>query len=253
MATKTTVPTALKKLPDPVQDKKTIDVSDDWYTVPQSKGHPPKLVPSAVKLQKLGNEKRISTKVLRIDRDDRGLTVWVKGWIGSEENPEQVKEAVVDVDYQTESIELILAKIQWGKVAYRLEQNANGNVIPVLINKRDQLSLLREMNRKRRFAVRTAITQSEVILNKKLLGFEWRNPEEIATEAHEVDLVNQDMANDNITIESIYYIMGLLGFNRDRVNQRIKTRYNKEPEQLKHAEIMELWGFCQNGGATDAK
>ncbi|MFC1745764.1 hypothetical protein ACFL35_17360 [Candidatus Riflebacteria bacterium] len=249
MVQKITPATALKKVPDPVQEKKAIDVSDDWYLVPKGRNNPPKLVPSAVKLQKLanGSEQKISTFVKRIDRDDRGLTVWVKGIIGNPENPEQVKEAVVDMDFQTESIELILSKIAYGKVSYRLQELPSGQILPVLSNSKDQLTLLREMNRIRRFGLRTLISKAEAIVHKKLLGHNWQEPEEAAAEAHEVALVNQDMGNKNVTIDSVFYVMGIAGHSRAAVEARIQQRYKKKSSELIQEEILELWKYCENG------
>ncbi|MFC1745660.1 hypothetical protein ACFL35_16835 [Candidatus Riflebacteria bacterium] len=240
----------IQKLPITKEQEKALQKpaeEDLWYTIPQ-KGLPPKLVPTAVQLQRLGNDKKISTRVLRIERDEFGCRVWVVGSYKDDEGNEISREAVCDMDYSLEAMDIILSKLQWGKVKYKMERR-NGLPFPQLVDRKDELALVRELLRLKRFSVRSCTTRAENIVIKKLLGgnFYSDNPEEKAIEAHEVDLINNDNSDDKPKLESIYYIMGLIGHGRKAVDERIRSRYKKEPAELNETELRELWSFCQNG------
>ncbi|MFC1744826.1 hypothetical protein ACFL35_12620, partial [Candidatus Riflebacteria bacterium] len=225
-----------------------------WYSIPQKAGRPAKLVPNAILLQRLGNSKKISTRVLRIERDEFGCQVWVTGSCKDEEGNEISREAVCDMDYSLEAMDIILSKLQWGRVKYKMERR-NGLPCPQLVDRKDELALLREILRLKRFSIRSCTTRAENIVIKKLLGSDFYSdyPEEKAIEAHEVDLVNQDMDNGKVTIESVFYVMAVMGFSRERIRQRIKTKFNKDAEELNQDEILELWQYCQNGDKANGK
>lgn len=62
---------------------------------------------------------------------------------------------------------------------------------PVLTEKKDQLHIIRQFNRIRRFAERIAVTKAEAIVQRKLLGADWREDEEKEHEEREVKAVDE--------------------------------------------------------------
>jgi hypothetical protein len=112
--------------------------------------------------------------------------------------PEMVKEDKVTIVYSIEFKNLL-----WDLVDKGCARHKNGCPLlkdglqlvfqdnaPVLSDPTCQLGLMRQLNRKMKFAERECVTKAEARMHKKFLNFEWRDDEEIVNEAAEVAAVS---------------------------------------------------------------
>ena len=69
--------------------------------------------------------------------------------------------------------------------------------MPVPTDASQKLDWFEYINRKRLFGDREAETKAESRIFRKLLGFEWRDKEEIEAEAEEVNIVSDGIKSDH--------------------------------------------------------
>jgi hypothetical protein len=181
---------------DPAEQlRKEIEISDrDFYAV-YDRRHGKRLIPSARVYNNWAKEAGIKTRIIEAGCDADKAWAHVKGWIGPEANPVLQREARVTIVWKTECEDLI-----WNAIAPKTDQR--GQVVkagkpytigpdgyPVLTESSNQLAIIQQLSRLKRFGERTAVTKAEAIVEKKLLGVEYREPEEITHEQRETEAV----------------------------------------------------------------
>ncbi|MFZ5861737.1 MAG: hypothetical protein ACOYXR_02635 [Nitrospirota bacterium] len=181
---------------DPAEQlRKEIEISDrDFYAV-YDRRHGKRLIPSARVYNNWAKEAGIKTRIIEAGCDADKAWAHVKGWIGVEANPVLQREARVTIVWKTECEDLV-----WNAIAPKTDHR--GQVVkagkpytigpdgyPVLTEPSDQLAIIQQLSRLKRFGERTAVTKAEAIVEKKLLGVEYREPEEITHEQQETEAV----------------------------------------------------------------
>ncbi len=181
---------------DPAEQlRKETEISDrDFYAV-YDRRHGKRLIPSARVYNNWAKEAGIKTRIIEAGCDAEKAWAHVKGWIGPEANPVLQREARVTIVWKTECEDLI-----WNVIAPKTDRD--GQVVkagkpytigpdgyPVLTEPSDQLAIIQQLSRLKRFGERTAVTKAEAIVEKKLLGVEYREPEEITHEQRETEAV----------------------------------------------------------------
>lgn len=175
--------------------KETEITEQDFYEVFDPRAGKKK-VPSARVYNNWAKEAGIKTRILEAGCDSEKAWAHVKGWIGDETNPILQREARVTILWKTELEDLV-----WNAIADK--KNRSGEIIkkgkrytigpdsyPILSSLVDQLAIIQQLSRIKRFGERTAVTKAEAIVEKKLLGVEYREPEEIKHEKREVQSVS---------------------------------------------------------------
>ncbi|MEW6682635.1 MAG: hypothetical protein AB1451_06895 [Nitrospirota bacterium] len=181
---------------DPVEQlkKETAITARDFYAVYDRRcGR--KLIPSARVYNNWAKEAGIKTRIVAAGCDTEMAWAHVKGWIGPDANPVLQREAKVTIVWRTECEDLI-----WNAIAHKTDRD--GQVVkagkpytvgpdgfPVLTEPADQLAIIQQLSRIKRFGERTAVTKAEAIVEKKLLGVEYREPDEITHEQREAQAV----------------------------------------------------------------
>ena len=181
---------------DPVEQlkKETEITARDFYAVYDRRcGR--KLIPSARVYNNWAKEAGIKTRIVAAGCDAEMAWAHVKGWIGPDANPVLQREAKVTIVWRTECEDLI-----WNAIAHKTDRD--GQVVkagkpytvgpdgfPVLTEPADQLAIIQQLSRIKRFGERTAVTKAEAIVEKKLLGVEYREPDEITHEQREAQAV----------------------------------------------------------------
>ncbi|NKE72878.1 hypothetical protein [Candidatus Manganitrophus noduliformans] len=170
--------------------KQETEITDrDFYEVYDPRIRRKKKVPSARVYNNWAKEAGIKTKILDAGCDSEKAWAHVKGWLGEEANPLLQREARVTILWKIEFESLV-----WDAIADREKKKpytVGPDGYPVLTNPADQLALIRQLSRIKRFGERTAVTKAEAIVEKKLLGVEYREPEEIRHEKREVQAVSE--------------------------------------------------------------
>jgi hypothetical protein len=183
---------------DPVEQlkKETAITARDFYAVYDRRcGR--KLIPSARVYNNWAKEAGIKTRIVAAGCDAEMAWAHVKGWIGPDANPVLQREAKVTIVWRTECEDLI-----WNAIAHKTDRD--GQVVkagkpytvgpegfPVLTEPADQLAIIQQLSRIKRFGERTAVTKAEAIVEKKLLGVEYREPDEITHEQREAEAVGE--------------------------------------------------------------
>ena len=182
---------------DPAEQlkKETAITERDFYEVYDSR-HGRRKVPSARVYNIWAKEAGIKTRIVNAGNDVEKAWAHLKGWIGEEANPVLQREARVTIFWMTEFQDLV-----WNAIAERKDKS--GRVVkkgkpytvgpdgyPVLKEPADQLAVIQQLSRIKRFGERIAVTKAEAIVEKKLLGVEYRDPEEIKHEKQEVQAVS---------------------------------------------------------------
>ncbi|MBI3606664.1 MAG: hypothetical protein HY207_01700 [Nitrospirae bacterium] len=181
---------------DPAEQlRKETEISDrDFYAV-YDRRHGKRLIPSARVYNNWAKEAGIKTRIIEAGCDADKAWAHVKGWIGPEANPVLQREARVTIVWKTECEDLI-----WNAIAPKTDHK--GQVVkagkpytigldgyPVLTEPNDQLAIIQQLSRLKRFGERTTVTKAEAIVEKKLLGVEYRESEEITHEQRETEAV----------------------------------------------------------------
>lgn len=185
--------------------KETEITTSDFYAV-YDRRHGKRLIPSARVYNNWAKEAGIKTHIIASGCDSEQAWAHVKGWIGPEANPLLQREAKVTIVWKVECEDLI-----WNAIAPKTDRD--GQIVkagksytigpdgfPVLTDPADQLAIIQQLSRIKRFGERTAVTKAEAIVEKKLLGVEYREPEEITHEQREAQAVAD--ANGETTTDS---------------------------------------------------
>ncbi|MFZ5862429.1 MAG: hypothetical protein ACOYXR_06300 [Nitrospirota bacterium] len=194
--------------PTELLKKETEITARDFYTV-YDRRHGKRLIPSARVYNNWAKEAGIKTHIIESGCDAERAWAHVKGWIGPESNPVLQREAKVTIVWKVECEDLI-----WNAVAPKTDRD--GQIVkagkpytigpdgfPVLTDPADQLAIIQQLSRIKRFGERTAVTKAEAIVEKKLLGVEYREPEEITHEQREAQAVaeaNSEAVTDSQTV-----------------------------------------------------
>ncbi|MFZ5875421.1 MAG: hypothetical protein ACOYXU_03330 [Nitrospirota bacterium] len=191
--------------PSELLKKETEITTRDFYAV-YDRRHGKRLIPSARVYNNWAKEAGIKTHIIASGCDAEQAWAHVKGWIGPEANPVLQREAKVTIVWKVECEDLI-----WNAIAPKTDRD--GQVVkpgkpytigpdgfPVLTEPTDQLAIIQQLSRIKRFGERTAVTKAEAIVEKKLLGVEYREPEEITHEQREAQAVAD--ANGETTTDS---------------------------------------------------
>ena len=200
-----------KQLPAPKTETKSLTLveqmekelseitSANFYEVP-ARGGGKRMEPDAKALQYYANKAGgIATKVLESSVNMTQATAKVQAWLKID--PAMVKEDVVTIVFEMEFQSYV-----WDYVSKGCKRHQNGcpikktsegkaiiqDGIPVLDDIIDIMELKKLMNRKMRFAERECITKAEKRLHTKLLSMEFRDPEEIESEAKDVALLSDN-------------------------------------------------------------
>lgn len=191
-----TEPTKLA-LADRVEQELQELTDRNFYIVPDGRGGN-RAEPDAKALQYYANKRGgIATQIVDAGVDAEKAWARVKAWLVEE--PKMVKEDQVTILFEAEFGRLIWDRVDKGcpnhKAGCPILKESNGQVIirnnhPILENSGDQLAVLRQLHRIIAFADRTCITKAEARLHKKLLSFEWREPDEIEHETQEAASVS---------------------------------------------------------------
>jgi hypothetical protein len=170
--------------------KQETEITDrDFYQVYDPRLRRRKKVPSARVYNNWAKEAGIKTKIVDAGCDSEKAWAHVKGWIGEEANPVLQREARVTILWKIEFESLV-----WDAIADKEKKKpytVGLDGYPILKNPADHLALIRQLSRIKRFGERTAVTKAEAIVEKKLLGVEYREPEEIRHEKREVQAVSE--------------------------------------------------------------
>jgi predicted RNA-binding Zn-ribbon protein involved in translation (DUF1610 family) len=120
----------------------------------------------------------------------------VHGWIGMHDKPQIETTEIVTInfmDYARQWIFDLLRKSPDTPISY--EPGPMGMPFPT--DGTIKLDWLSYINRKKMFADREAETKAESRIFKKLLGFEWRDKEEVEAEAEDVKIVQDGIKKEN--------------------------------------------------------
>lgn len=189
--------TALAKQPEQWEQKAlavaTEIKKEDFYRVGG------KEIPSAKVWNKWAQDAGIKTEYIRdaegkpcAGADENKAWAFVRGTRGG-----QTREACVTIVFKDELEKLVFDAIQDRTDRYTGKVYRKGKPYEIIDNKpcltqpADQIEVLREFNRIKAFGVRMATTKAEAILERKLLGADWREPEEINHETGEIEMVAQ--------------------------------------------------------------
>lgn len=181
---------------DPLEQlKKETQITErDFYEVYDPRQGKRK-VPNARVYNIWAKEASIKTRILNAGRDTEKAWAHVKGWIGKEDNPVAQREAKVTIFWKTELEDLVWNAItdrkdKYGKIVKKGKPYTIGpEGYPILKHPEDQLAIIQQLSRIKRFGERIAVTKAEAIVERKLLGIEYREPEEIKHEKQEVQAV----------------------------------------------------------------
>ena len=192
--------------PSELLKKETEITARDFYAV-YDRRHGKRLIPSARVYNNWAKEAGIKTRIVNAGCDAEQAWAHVKGWIGPEATPVLQREAKVTIVWKVECEDL-----GWNAIAPKTDRD--GQVVkagkpytigadgfPVLTEPADQLAIIQQLSRIKRFGERTAVTKAEAIVEKKLLGVEYREPEEITHEQREAQAVAE--ANGETAAETL--------------------------------------------------
>jgi hypothetical protein len=140
----------------------------------------------------------IATEIVESGIDEVHAWARVKGWPVN--TPTFVKEDQVTIVWDLEVQQLLFDRIDKGcqlhKAGCPLLLDANNQPIlgektglPILKDSREQMAIIKQVLRTKRFGDRTCITKAEARLHEKFLNIEWRDSEEIEHEASEIAIV----------------------------------------------------------------
>jgi len=178
---------------------------DDFYEVERydkKQGRTVKVKkPNARALQYEANKSGlagISTKIVDAGVNQDQGWARVQGWPVN--NPAFVKEEQVTITFSVELAQLLFDRIQKGCQYHTsgcpiVKDEKKQPIIdtktglPILEDGREQLQLISQIVRIKKFADRTCITKCEARLHEKFLNMEWREPEEVEHEAAEAAVV----------------------------------------------------------------
>ena len=153
--------------------KKTQQITDkDFYFAGGKKA------PSARIWSAVGYEEGVNTKVVECYKDEEKAQATVRGWKGSEDNPDVVVERTVIHVFKILLFEAIMDAIDNGikikgqtiKPSFDFDQEGK----PYLTDNEAQLQLMRNHLQKMKFAERDAITKARSSVIKELTGKDQR-------------------------------------------------------------------------------
>jgi hypothetical protein len=128
-----------------------------------------------------GNEETISTELLDAGVNEEQAWARVAGWIGPEERPRRRIEDWITIVFQFELERLRLEAAKNGR-PYEIVLDADWIPRIRLLNPWDEEGVLAKLNEQKRVALDTVVKKATSRVVRKLLGIEWRDPEEIALE-----------------------------------------------------------------------
>lgn len=175
--------------------KKLTQIQDgDFYEVWDSRTRMKRKEPSARVLRNWANEKRISTEIVQVIHTPEHVQVMVHGWIGKKTEPQIETTEVVTINYMDYARQYLFDKMRKdSNIAW--EEDKTGMPIPK--DPKLKLEWFEYINRKKLFGDREAETKAESRIFKKLLGFEWRDKEEIQAEEEDVKIVQDGIKKEN--------------------------------------------------------
>lgn len=168
----------------------------------------PKMEPTAYLLQTMATVQHINTKIIEKiwenpdDLQRAAVSIRMKGWKGNEDRPEIVKDADLRLSMRTIAQRYVMDKLtpkkgygdKPGKDAEWKEEDveisSNGWMQPMKMDKK--IAMFSYLADQLNFLDRNAETKAERRLNMKLLGFEWREGEEMQNDSKEVEIVRQE-------------------------------------------------------------
>ncbi len=255
------------------------DISNHFYSVGKYKDASgewkEKLEPDAFALQTLATVQRINTEVVGKTWENpdnflkAAVTVRVRGWKGDKENPTIEKTVELRMSMQTIAMRYVMdkldVKMKWNNTTKKKEQQAsdwtpddvefedNGMCKPK--DPRKRIAMLSYLTDQYAFLDRTAESKAERRLNMKLLGFDWRDPDEITSETGEVravqgakplevpqvalDLIQKiDAAETKEAIEAIRpEVEKLAGASEKHVSDLIVSKFSEKLQEAVAAEV----------------
>jgi hypothetical protein len=128
-----------------------------------------------------GREQSISTKVL--DAGVNGEQAWahIVGWFGPEDHPRQWVDDRISIVFQSE-VHYLRAEAAQAGCPYEIIWDPEITPLLRLLDPRDEEDVLAKLAELKQVAPEAVMEKATSPVVSKLLGIEWRDPEEIALE-----------------------------------------------------------------------
>ncbi len=131
-----------------------------------------------------GREYSVRTKILDAGVNEQQAWAHVAGWIGPEDHPSRCVEDWLSVVFQFELDALRAEAAQAGR-PYEITLDPDGTPRLRLLVPGDEEEVLAKLDEQKRLALRTVVEKATSRVVKRLLGLEFRDPEEILLERAE--------------------------------------------------------------------
>lgn len=195
------------------------DISGHFFKVgsyKDSKGQwQDKMEPDSFALQTLATVQKINTETLTVEWENAddlkkaSVRVRVRAWKGKKDSPSIEKTVELRLSMRTIAMKYVTDKMaqktKWQKGGGKSTQPAEWNEEDVIIaddgwmqpkTATHQIAMLKYLTDQYAFLDRTAETKAERRANIKLLGFDWRDPNEMTHEDKEIKTVGAGKGTD---------------------------------------------------------
>jgi hypothetical protein len=133
-----------------------------------------------------GNEQTIATKILDAGVNEEQAWAHVAGWNGPENHPRRWVEDRISVVFQFE-LDSLRVKAAKGGRPYEITLDPDWTPRIRLLEPRDEEDVLVKLTELKRVAPEAVVEAATARVLRRLVGIEWRDPEEIALELAEAD------------------------------------------------------------------
>lgn len=133
-----------------------------------------------------GREQTISTKILDLGVSEKQVWGHVAGWIGPGDHPRRWVKDRISIVFQFE-LDYLRAEAAKKGCPYEITWDPESKPRLRLLEPRDEEDVLAKLTELKRVASEAVVEEATSRVVKRLLGIEWRDPEEIALDLAEVD------------------------------------------------------------------
>lgn len=180
-------------IPYEAEFKKITEIqSSDFYSVYDHRIGDYRKVPNARVLQRWANDRRISSEIVEIEKEDGRAKAIIRGWIGKKDAPivETADAVILHIrDYEREWL-LNNSRPKSNRSARAKYDTEKGCLVPATIE--DAKELASYLLRRQIFLERDAITKARKRVQLQLLGVEWREEEEVEAEESDIEVNNNE-------------------------------------------------------------
>jgi len=164
-------------------------------------------------------QKKVSCEVLNSGKDNEKAWATVRGWRGKRTVCKQCSAKAEEILVERTAYvchiykDIIRSAILdackngwWDKGAQKQifpEYDITEGGEPILKKKEDKLHVLLSIQEKVKFAERDAVTKAEKIVQRKLLGLEWREEVEIETDVKEIENIQAEKPEQPVATPKI--------------------------------------------------